>query len=58
MSDARDSQVGGDHYTRYPIQPWDAMAVWFTRDEFLGFLRRSSRSCGRLRIRHSRSTGG
>ena len=36
---ARDTQVGGTHYTKLAIQPWDAMAAWMTVEEFRGFLR-------------------
>ena len=32
-------QVGGEHYHTKSIQPWDAMAAWFTRDEYRGFLK-------------------
>ena len=32
-------QVGGDHYTRLEIQPWEAMASWMTKEEFRGFLK-------------------
>jgi hypothetical protein len=32
-------QVGGNHYTRLAVQPWDAMEAWMTTDEFRGFLR-------------------
>ena len=32
-------QVGGDHYQRMPIQPWDVMRACMTREEWLGFLR-------------------
>ena len=35
---ARDSQVGGTHYADKPIQPWDAMHAWMTREQFSGFL--------------------
>lgn len=31
-------QVGGDHYVRQAVQPWDAMAAWFTPEQFGGFL--------------------
>ena len=34
-------QIGGDHYTRMRIQPWDAMQVWMTPESFQGFLRGS-----------------
>lgn len=36
---ANNQQVGGDHYRKKSIQPWDAMQVWMTREEFIGFLR-------------------
>ena len=32
-------QVGGDHYTRLEIQPWEAMQAWLTPEEFRGFLK-------------------
>jgi len=32
-------QIGGDHYRRRAIQPWDAMAVWMTAEQLEGFLR-------------------
>lgn len=32
-------QVGGDHYQRLAIQPWDAMAAWMTPEQFAGYLR-------------------
>lgn len=39
---AKDSshlrQVGGDHYVAMTVQPWDAMAAWLTREQFMGFL--------------------
>lgn len=31
-------QVGGSHYTRLSIQPWDAMQSWMSPEEFAGFL--------------------
>lgn len=39
MADARNTQIGGDHYASKPIQPWDAMEAWLTPEEFQGFLR-------------------
>lgn len=36
---ANTRQVGGDHYAKKAIQPWDAMECWMSRDEFTGFLR-------------------
>lgn len=35
----QDRQVGGDHYTRMDVQPWQAMRAWMSPDEFRGFLR-------------------
>jgi hypothetical protein len=34
----RDYQVGGDHYSKRSIQPWDAMQQWMTPEQFAGFL--------------------
>lgn len=31
-------QIGGDHYVRQAIQPWQAMEAWFTQEQFKGFL--------------------
>jgi hypothetical protein len=36
---ASSKQIGGTHYTSKTIQPWDAMAVWMSKEEFVGFLR-------------------
>lgn len=36
---ADKTQVGGDHYTRLAVQPWEAMEAWMTPAEFQGFLR-------------------
>ena len=36
---ANDYQVGGDHYNRHNIQPWDAMQEWMSKQAFEGFLR-------------------
>jgi hypothetical protein len=39
-ADAVDKrQVGGDHYDKLAIQPWEAMEAWLSHDEFCGFLR-------------------
>ena len=38
MAQARESQIGGDHYRKLVIQPWDAMQEWMTSDQFTGFL--------------------
>ncbi len=36
---ANDYQVGGTHYQKMAIQPWDAMESWMTPEQFEGFLR-------------------
>jgi hypothetical protein len=33
-----DKQIGGTHYIEMAIQPWEAMAAWTTREQFVGFL--------------------
>lgn len=35
---ARRKQVAGTHYASKAIQPWDAMEVWMTSEQFHGFL--------------------
>lgn len=35
---ANSKQVGGDHYSKKTIQPWDAMQSWMTPEQFSGFL--------------------
>lgn len=35
---AYSRQIGGDHYTAVPIQPWDAMKAWMPHDAVIGFL--------------------
>lgn len=36
---ADDKQEGGSHYIDMDITPWQAMEVWMTKQEFLGFLK-------------------
>lgn len=36
---ANDYQVGGDHYQKLKIQPWDAMRAWFSADEWRGYIK-------------------
>jgi hypothetical protein len=36
---ADDKQEGGDHYKKMKITPWEAMQVWLSHEEFLGFLK-------------------
>lgn len=36
---ANNQQVGGDHYSKHKVQPWDAMQDWMTPEQFSGFLR-------------------
>ena len=31
-------QVGGDHYTKATLQPWDVMQAWMKPEIFHGFL--------------------
>lgn len=31
-------QVGGDHYTKATLQPWDVMQAWMQPEKFHGFL--------------------
>jgi hypothetical protein len=35
---ANSKQVGGDHYTRQDIQPWEYMQAVMTKDQFEGFI--------------------
>jgi hypothetical protein len=35
---SEQKQVGGDHYTRHAIQPWDAILDWYGPDVFDGYL--------------------
>ena len=34
----RNKQVGGDHYTRLAIQPWDVIQVTRPVEEYRGYL--------------------
>lgn len=36
---AGDVQVGGNHYTEMPIQPWELMEEVLSHEEFIGFLK-------------------
>jgi hypothetical protein len=36
---ADDIQVGGDHYKKMGMQPWDVMESVLTHQEFVGFLK-------------------
>lgn len=36
---ARMEQIGGTHYLKHEIQPWDAMECWMAKEEFVGYLR-------------------
>ena len=38
---ANDRQVGGNHYQKMGIQPWDVMEAVLTPEEFRGFLKGS-----------------
>lgn len=37
--ESEHKQVGGDHYAKLDIQPWQAMESWLTHEEFIGYLR-------------------
>ena len=32
-------QVGGTHYESMKIQPWDALKVWLTPEEYRGYMK-------------------
>jgi len=34
-----DTQVGGDHYVRLTVQPWDAIQAWIGVSGFVAYLR-------------------
>lgn len=34
----RLKQVGGDHYKKLKVQPWDAMECWLSPEQFEGYL--------------------
>ena len=36
---ADETMVGGDHYLKMSVRPWDAMMSWMTPEEFEGFLK-------------------
>lgn len=36
---ANDQQIGGDHYQRKAVQPWDAMQAWLSPEGFRDYLR-------------------
>jgi len=38
LGSANDTQVGGDHYRKKSVQPWDAMQSWMTPEQFSGYL--------------------
>ena len=33
-----DKQIGGDHYAKHAIQPWDALQCWLGPDGFKAYL--------------------
>lgn len=35
---ANSRQIGGDHYTRQDIQPWEYMQAVMTKEQFEGFI--------------------
>ena len=36
---ADEEQIGGNHYTEMPIQPWELMEEVLSHEEFIGFLK-------------------
>lgn len=34
-----DQQVGGEHYAKLAITPWQALEAWLTPEEFRGYLK-------------------
>lgn len=36
---SKDAQIGGDHYLKYSLQPWDAYREWLGVEGFVGYLR-------------------
>lgn len=36
---ANTRQVGGDHYKKLGIEPWEVMEALLTREEWLGYLK-------------------
>lgn len=49
---ANSRQVGGTHYKDMTIQPWEAMKIWLTREEYIGYLR------GNIIKYHARANSG
>lgn len=39
FSNTAPYQVGGDHYSRLDVQPWDAMKSWLGTEGFRAYLR-------------------
>lgn len=37
-AEADSVQIGGDHYKKQTIQPWEALEAWLTPEQFQGFL--------------------
>jgi len=37
MIDTLATQVGGDHYLKLEIQPWEVMRAWCTPEEYRGY---------------------
>jgi hypothetical protein len=38
---AQETQVGGDHYKKMPVEPWDVMKAILTEEEWFGYLKGS-----------------
>lgn len=39
LLDRNKKQIGGDHYVKMEVQPWDVMEAILTQEEFIGFLK-------------------
>ncbi len=38
LPSASFTMIGGDHYTKLDVQPWDAMQSWFPEKSFRDYL--------------------
>lgn len=54
VGEVSQKQIGGDHYTKMAVQPWDVMRACFSPEEFAGFLKGNVVKY----IMRSRSKGG
>ena len=54
VAEASTMQVGGDHYRQMEVQPWDALKVWLTPEEYRGYQKGTAISY----LARERSKGG